>query len=357
MTAYDDAVLVDGPAAYWKLDEDHPNASSWADASGNSRPLDTTEGSGTRSNQDPMFPSSVRSVGLDGSIALGHSSAVLPPFAEQPVSLEFWLRHSGSTGTVFGSRTGPGAGFDRVRCQVWNNGDLSITIGGDSNIFAGAGVVTSGVDHHVVVTYEPDSGTPTQGTVRFYVDGQEVFSDSYTPAGQVTSNWQAWLGMRAPGLGGNLTGRIDHVAIYPGVLLSAARVEAHFDAAFATAGPPWQLTVDTNGEGTVTVDPDLPEYDDNDPVDLTAVPATGWTLGTPLWSGDVPSGDENDQPLTLVMDDDKTVTANFEPLAPTNVQVVVTEPGKAEVTWTPVQGATAHQVRAEVRAGFEEGNG
>jgi len=64
----------------------------------------------------------------------------------------------------------------------------------------------------------------------------------------------------------------------------------------------------SNG-GTITKDPDKVSYDHGESVELTAYSDTGYAfIG---WSGDVPSGHENDNPVTLYMDADKTVTANF----------------------------------------------
>lgn len=120
------------------------------------------------------------------------------------------------------------------------------------------------------------------------------------------------------------------------------------------AGPPWTLNTGTVGQGTVDVDPDEPEYDDNDPVELTATPAPGWEADDPLWTGDVDPADADANPVTVVMDQNRTVVANFVPIEldpPTNVQVVGTGSGSAEVTWDPVQDATHHQVEARVRAG------
>ena len=67
-----------------------------------------------------------------------------------------------------------------------------------------------------------------------------------------------------------------------------------------------QLLLDTNGEGSITADPDQPFYPNDMPVQLSAVPALGWSFSS--WSGDL-SGSEN--PVSLTMNGDKSVTANF----------------------------------------------
>jgi len=67
------------------------------------------------------------------------------------------------------------------------------------------------------------------------------------------------------------------------------------------------LTVETDGEGTVDVDPDQETYEEGDEVTVTADPAPGWTFLQ--WQGDL-SGTEN--PATIVMGNDKSIIAVFE---------------------------------------------
>ena len=66
------------------------------------------------------------------------------------------------------------------------------------------------------------------------------------------------------------------------------------------------LTVNKVGAGNVTLTLDKVSYENTDSETLTAVAATHWNFAN--WSGDL-TGSTN--PETLVMDADKTVTANF----------------------------------------------
>ena len=66
------------------------------------------------------------------------------------------------------------------------------------------------------------------------------------------------------------------------------------------------LTVNTNGSGTVNLTLNKTSYDPTDNETLTANPSTHWNFDS--WSGDL-TGSAN--PETLMMDADKTVTANF----------------------------------------------
>jgi len=67
------------------------------------------------------------------------------------------------------------------------------------------------------------------------------------------------------------------------------------------------LTVDTEGEGTVEIDPEQDGYNEGDEVILTASADSGWNFVE--WQGDL-SGSEN--PETIVIDGDKNITAIFE---------------------------------------------
>ncbi len=76
-----------------------------------------------------------------------------------------------------------------------------------------------------------------------------------------------------------------------------------------TEAPPIQhtLTVNTVGSGSVTLDPAGGTYNAGTEVQLTPVSVAGWAFNG--WSGDL-GGYSN--PATIVMNSDKTITANFD---------------------------------------------
>jgi hypothetical protein len=101
-------------------------------------------------------------------------------------------------------------------------------------------------------------------------------------------------------------------------------------------GPPppptyYTLTVDVVGQGTVARNPDKPAYEAGEIVELTALPAAGWTFVG--WSLDsVPSGN----PVrTVVMNDNTYVVATFDSLPPTFYTLAVTVVGQGTVTRNP----------------------
>ncbi len=69
---------------------------------------------------------------------------------------------------------------------------------------------------------------------------------------------------------------------------------------------PYSVKVQTQGQGTVQLDPEGDNYAANTPVNVSAFPATGWHMDH--WAGDL---NGNTNPATLIVDADKTVTAVF----------------------------------------------
>ncbi|MGH7452026.1 MAG: InlB B-repeat-containing protein, partial [bacterium] len=83
-----------------------------------------------------------------------------------------------------------------------------------------------------------------------------------------------------------------------------------------------QFTLTTNvlGEGSVGLDPSGGTYDESTVVTVTAIPAAGFVFSG--WSGDL-SGPNN--PMTITMDANKSVTATFEPSDPGGSSTIVHE--------------------------------
>ncbi len=71
------------------------------------------------------------------------------------------------------------------------------------------------------------------------------------------------------------------------------------------------LTTNNDGNGTVSLTPSSGTYAPNSNVQATAVNNSGYAFDH--WTGDIPSGHENDNPVTITMDSDKSITAHFVP--------------------------------------------
>jgi hypothetical protein len=114
----------------------------------------------------------------------------------------------------------------------------------------------------------------------------------------------------------------------PGALVAGTayfwKVEAK-NTCGTTSGPEWDfitqgtivqhtLTIASGTGGTTDPVPGAYPKNSGDVVQITAVPETGYEFDQ--WTGDVLSGDESDNPLSVVMDSAKTITATFEELPP-----------------------------------------
>ncbi len=90
-----------------------------------------------------------------------------------------------------------------------------------------------------------------------------------------------------------------------------------------------QVDNDGTGEGgTVDISPDQQIYEFEDMVTLTPDAPFGWEFKG--WSGDVKLGDENDNPLVIVMDDNLEITASFAAL-PVTLDVETTGMGSVQI--------------------------
>jgi hypothetical protein len=94
-----------------------------------------------------------------------------------------------------------------------------------------------------------------------------------------------------------------------------------FTASFQTS---YYLTTAVSPSGAGTISPTSGWYTSGQTVNLSAEPTVGTNYSFTEWSGDL-TGNQN--PAPLPMDSPKTVTANFEQVAPVNVEVTTVPPG------------------------------
>ncbi|MBN1893252.1 hypothetical protein JW906_02110, partial [bacterium] len=102
------------------------------------------------------------------------------------------------------------------------------------------------------------------------------------------------------------------------------------------------LDIQVNGSGSVSVNPEKADYSLNEEVEITAIPGSESTFSG--WSGDA---NGSDNPLLLVMNSDKSITANFVSATHTlNIQVS----GSGSATANPSKGSYTHNEQVEVTA-------
>ena len=146
------------------------------------------------------------------------------------------------------------------------------------------------IDTHALTVSNAGSGTvtldPAGGT---YAYGTVVALTAAPAAGWHFTGWS-----------GDLTGTTNPATV-------TMDADKTITAIFAINT--YILSTGQVGNGVVSKDPSQATYNHGTFVSLTATPAPGWTFTS--WSGGVPAGHESDNPLSLTMDADKTVTATF----------------------------------------------
>jgi len=109
----------------------------------------------------------------------------------------------------------------------------------------------------------------------------------------------------------------------------SVNVDADKSVNVSLAKKTYTLSTNTVGQGSVSKSPDKTTYTHGEIVQLTAIPSTGWSFSG--WSGYV-SGSDN--PVTVTVESNGTVTATFDPL-PFDITFSV-----KDVEGSPLQGAT-----------------
>ena len=176
--------------------------------------------------------------------------------------------------------------------------EMSWTTGSTAVAWASAAVAIkpapAGTTYNLTMAVNPGGGgttTPAAGTSSYAAD--TVVDISATPAAGY--EFMSWTGDVADAYAASTTVTMD----------GDKTVTANFTALYYT------LTTDNDGLGTVTVDPDEVSYAYGTVVTLTPVPSGGYEFDE--WTG-ADAGDVIDTAgvYTIVMDDDKAVTANFK---------------------------------------------
>jgi hypothetical protein len=214
--SYDAEVLADSPLLYWRLGES--SGTTAADSSGNGR-------DGTISGSYSLGATSL--VNVDNT-AVDFTDAVVQDAYDTALNLstatyEAWFKADTFSGVII--RRGV-ALAGAIGAQIVASSDPMVkfeftTPGGDVYVVEHSTGWSTGTTYHVALTFD---GT----TLRAYVNATEVGS-SATPAGSSSVSNPILMVGATETTAQNFDGVIDEVAIY-GTALSAARIEAHYDA-------------------------------------------------------------------------------------------------------------------------------
>ncbi|WP_344210883.1 LamG domain-containing protein [Kribbella sancticallisti] len=221
---YDQQILADGPTAYWRLGEPSGTANA-------------TDSSG----QNNTGPYSGVSLGATGVLTSGGNTAadftgngrmIGQTSTSQPqnFSVEAWYQTtSGSGGKIVGFGNNPNGTSSQYDRHVYLQNDGRVTFGvydGSTRTISSAPGTNDGQWHHVVGTFSP-------GSMKFYLDGVLLGTQSVTAAEAYTGYWRigadnlnAWPNQPT---NAGIDGTLDEVAVYP-TALDASQVQTHFDA-------------------------------------------------------------------------------------------------------------------------------
>jgi len=219
---YDNAILADGPVAFWPLSD--PVGATAADLSGSGH-FGTYVGGCSQGATG--IGDGETSVAFDGSTGYVKIGAGLQAGAS-PWTAECWLR----TKTV-GSQAGTLLSMGASRPAHIGTG-LTGAVAGGSGLWAGretSATVVDGAWHHGAITW-PGSA----GSLAFYVDGivRSATIASATGVPIVSGSAPLFIGAGPNATAPFFAGEIAKMAIY-GKALTASQVAAHYQAARLSA--------------------------------------------------------------------------------------------------------------------------
>jgi len=152
-------------------------------------------------------------------------------------------------------------------------------------------------------TTDPEPGTHT------YEEGEEVTVEAIPDEGYVFVEWT-----------GAETGTDTTITV---TMDDHKTITAHFEEL-----EEYELTIEAEEGGTTEPEPGTHTYEEGDEVTVEAIPDEGWEFSH--WEGDYPDDESEEEQITIVMDDYKTITAHFEELEEYELTIEAEEGGTTE---------------------------
>ncbi|NEV93434.1 DUF3494 domain-containing protein [Psychroflexus sp. YR1-1] len=275
--------------------------SSWSvDASGSTNPLtvvmDSNKAITANFTLIPLIPYTLTVTAQNGTVDKN------PNQATYDEGTDVILTPTPATGYEFSSWSGDATG---------TNNPLTVTMDADKAITANFTLIP--VNTYTLTVTAQNGTVDKNPNEPAYDEGPDVI---LTPTPATGYEFSAWSG-DATGTNNPLTVTMD----------ADKAITANF-----TLIPVNTYTLTVNAQnGTVDKNPNEPAYDEGTDVILTPTPATGYEFSS--WSGDA-TGTNN--PLTVTMDADKTITANFT-LIPVNTYTLTVNALNGTVDKSPNQ--------------------
>jgi len=232
--SYSSEVLADSPTLYYRLND---GTTAIADSSGNAHSGTATAGVTLGVTGAILTDPSDNAVSLNGTTGdINIPDNIWSGVA--PATVEFWAKPTASN---------PIGIFDSAPSQVgtlrnYNNGQVDW----QSVLTVNLPVLSTSAWTHIVLVFKVVGGNRT---ILIYINGALYSTNNVGGGGGYagTTNWK--IGNINGGANGWYSGALDEFAVYSGIELSAARVLAHFGAAF----PVTDVPATAKGVATLTV--------------------------------------------------------------------------------------------------------
>ena len=229
---------------------------------------------------------------------------------------------------------------------TWEIVEFSLNLNAGTNTIRLTALTSGGLANLDRIDVCQGGSTPTQYTLSASVNGQGTVSGAGTYAeGTVVSvTATPAAGWQFDGWSGDAGGTANPVSI---TMDANKSVTANFSEI-----PPnnYTLTTSVNGQGTVS---GAGTYVEGTVVSVSATPDAGWIFDS--WNGDA-SGSDN--PLSLTMNADKSITANFiESTGPVTLTLQENEDGFCSVDGDVEDEHSGHTGTGYANTDNENGNG
>jgi len=234
-------------------------------------------------------------LGTQMTDAVGYALFTIEDIDPEETTFEYLIRKDG-----YVDATGEFEGAESGTITIYGEPEIEV-----SNLFVDPTEGFVPLDVHITANVENVGGS--EGEVNLYIDG-DVFETYTVEAGESIAIDEEYT--------------FDEVGTY--------NIEIGDLSETVDVVEGYELTVDIVGEGTVDIAPEQDQYMEGTDVTLTAFADEGWHFVE--WTGDATGTDEE---ITITIDSDMTVTANFEEI-PTYTLTVNIE-GEGSVSRSPDQ--------------------
>ncbi|MCX7956966.1 MAG: InlB B-repeat-containing protein [Endomicrobia bacterium] len=163
----------------------------------------------------------------------------------------------------------------------------------------------------------------------------QTSGNRYTESTVVTLEAQPNLGWDFSYWSGDIEKTTSTIVVL--IMNSNKTIIANFVQKQSTYTPTYTLQTDVypQNAGYITRNPNLASYSYGSEVSLQAVSATGYFFVN--WSGDVPTNLQNSNPINILMNSNKQITANFSliPADKYSLSIIIDPPGGGQVNKNP----------------------